>query len=193
MTELSTTIMFKIPMPIKITPTTQQVDWTLQSVVAAAQSLIALDLKHFANLWAFFLELYTHPTFQLILSIPIQVSFSTPPSFNQFQDEYYAIKNSIQALTKLVADLQPKVKEAKASAAKTPPSTGNPSAQGKGPSSTQTSMYASKATSRPQPSLILDLGAINPDNHLPHQLQRDNHIHSLYRVVSVSSSCCHCS
>ena len=79
----------------EILSTTQQVDRTLQSVIVAAQSLIAADPKHFANLQASFLALYTHPTFQLILDIPIQIPSSTTPPFNQFHDELWAIKNSV--------------------------------------------------------------------------------------------------
>jgi chaperonin cofactor prefoldin len=156
--------MSNIPTPKEIPPTPQQVDRTLQSAIAAAQSLISSNPRHFANLRASFLALYTHPTFQLILGIPSQVAPAPSPPSNQLQTELTAIKSTITALTKSIADLQPKVKEAKASLSQPPPPAGNPKAQGKGLSHVTTPMYASKAASKPRPSLVLDTEAINPDD-----------------------------
>ena len=53
----------------------------------------------------------------------------------------------------------------------------------KGPSSTQTPTYASKATSRPQPSLVLNLGDSNPNDHLDRSLNNspNGHMHELGR------------
>ena len=109
-----TTIMSKIPMPKEIPPTPQQVDRILQSVVVHAQQLIADDPRHFANLRASFLAFYTHPTFQLILGIPSQVLPTPPPPTNQLKSELSDLKSTIQALSKTVADLQPKVTQAQA-------------------------------------------------------------------------------
>ena len=156
--------MSNIPTPKQIPPTPQQVDRTLQSAVQAAQQLIASDPKHFANLRASFLALYTHPTFQLILGIPNQVPAHQPPQNNQIHSELNTIKSSIQALSKTVADLQPKVKEAKAPPALQNPSpAGKPNTQGKGSLQPNTTTYASKAASKPRASLVLDLGAKDPD------------------------------
>jgi hypothetical protein len=116
-----TTTMSNIPTPKEIPPTPQQVDRTLQSVISAAQSLISSDPRHFANLRASFLALYTHPTFQLILGIPSQTPANEPQPNKQLQTDLNALKSSITALTKSVADLQPKVKEAKAPTSKPPP------------------------------------------------------------------------
>ena len=162
--------MSNIPTPTNAPPTPQQVDRTLHSVVNAAQQLIAKDARHFANLRASFLAFYTHPTFQLILGIPSQVPPTASPPNNQQQSELTEIKSAIKALTKSVVDLQPKVNEAKAPSVKNPPPTGNASAQGKGPASlTQTPTYASKAASKSRPSLVLDIGAANPeDRFTPH-------------------------
>jgi hypothetical protein len=112
--------MSNIPTPKEIPPTPQQVDRTLQSVISAAQSLISSDPRHFANLQASFLALYTHPTFQLILGIPSQTPSKEPQPNKQLQTDLNALKSSITALTKSVADLQPKVKEAKAPTSKPP-------------------------------------------------------------------------
>jgi len=165
-----TTTMSNIPTPKEIPPTTQQVDRTLQTAISAAQSLISSDPRHFANLRASFLALYTHPTFQLILGIPSQTPANPPPPSKQLQTDLLAIKSSITALTKSVADLQPKVKEAKAPAPTIPPPAGNTNAQGKGRPPVPTPTYASKAASRPRPSLVLDLGATDPDNQLSSSL-----------------------
>jgi hypothetical protein len=162
--------MSNIPTPKEIPPTPQQVDRTLQSVIGAAQSLITSDPRHFANLRASFLAFYTHPTFQLILGIPSQTPAKDPPPNKQLQTDLNALKSSITALTKSVADLQPKVKEAKAPTSNPPPPTGNPNAQGKGRNPASTPTYASKAASRPRPSLVLDLGATDPDNQLSPRL-----------------------
>jgi hypothetical protein len=165
--------MSNIPTPKEIPPTPQQVDWTLQSVISAAQSLIASDPRHFANLRASFLALYTHPTFQLILGIPSQTPLTEPQPSKQLQTDLNALKSSITALTKSVADLQPKVKEVKAPASNPPPSKGKPSAQGKGPTHVNTPTYASKAAAKTRPSLILDLGATSPDKQLNSELTAD--------------------
>jgi hypothetical protein len=77
--------MSNIPTPKEIPPTPQQVDWTLQSVIGSAQSLISSDLQHFANLQAFFLAIYTYPTFLLILGIPSQTSTTDPQPNKQLQ------------------------------------------------------------------------------------------------------------
>ena len=157
-------------MPTKPLPTTQQVDQLLRTTVEAAQRLIAADPRHFANLRASFLALYTHPTFQLILGIPPPGHPTLSSPHKQQPPELTEIKSAIKALTKSVADLQPKVKEAKASSAKNPPPAGTASAQGKGPATpTQTPTFASKAASKPRPSLVLDIGATNPDDRsTPH-------------------------
>ena len=101
--------MSKVPTPKEIPPTPQQVDHIMQSVVVHAQQLIAEDPRHFANLWASFLAFYTHPTFQLILGIPSQVPPTSTPPTNQLKSELSKLKSTIQALSKTVADLQPKV------------------------------------------------------------------------------------
>jgi hypothetical protein len=75
-----TTTMSNIPTPKEIPPTPEQVDQTLQSVLAAAQKLISSNPQHFANLHSSFLAMYTHLTVQLILGIPSQVSTNPPPS-----------------------------------------------------------------------------------------------------------------
>jgi hypothetical protein len=168
-----TTTMSNIPTPKEIPPTPQQVDRTLQSVISAAQSLISSDPRHFANLRASFLALYTHPTFQLILGIPSQTPANDPQPNKQLQTDLTALKSSITALTKSVADLQPKVKEVKAPNTKPPPPKGNPNAQGKGHAHTNTPTYASTAAAKTRPSLILDLGATNPDKQLNSELTAD--------------------
>ena len=104
--------MSKVPTPKEIPPTPQQVDRTLQAVIGHAQHLIADDPRHFATLRASFLALYTHPTFQLILGIPSQVPSTSPPQNNQHHSELSEIKSTIQALSKAVANLQPKVQGA---------------------------------------------------------------------------------
>jgi hypothetical protein len=157
-------------MPKSPLPTAQQLDNTLQNVIAVTQGLIAKDPTNFANLRASYLTFYTHPTFQLILGIPSQVTANPPPPTNQLQAELASIKSSISALTKSVADLQPKVIGAKAPNAKKPPPTGKPSTQGKGPPSTTTPTYASKAASKLRSSLVLDIGATNPDDQFQHSL-----------------------
>jgi len=91
--------MSKVPMPKEIPPTTQQVDRILQTVVVHVQQLIADDPRHFANLRASFLAFYTHPTFQLILGIPSQVSPSTSPPTKQLSAELSELKSTIQALS----------------------------------------------------------------------------------------------
>ncbi|KAI0277500.1 hypothetical protein BGY98DRAFT_934334 [Russula aff. rugulosa BPL654] len=144
--------MSNIPTPKEIPPTPQQVDRTLQSVIEAAQTLIANDPRHFANLRSSFLALYTHPTFQLILGIPSQVQPNPPPPNNQLQTELQAIKSTITALTKSVADLKPKVKEAKAPHSQPPPPAGIISAQGKGHSPPPNHTYASKAAAYHDPA-----------------------------------------
>ena len=170
-------------MPSSLPPTPLQVERTLQSVLHAAKYLINEDPVNFAVLCSTFLTVYTHPTFQLILGIPPPLPSNPPPPSKQLQDELLAIKSSVQALTKSVASLQPKAKEAKAPTAKTPSPAGNPSAQGKGPSFTLTPTYASKATSRSQPSLVLDIGATDPDNQLDPSLNDslNGHMHKLGR------------
>jgi hypothetical protein len=165
--------MSNIPTPKEIPPTPQQVDRTLQSVISAAQSLIASDPRHFANLRASFLALYTHPTFQLILGIPSQTPLTEPQPSKQLQTDLNALKSSITALIKSVADLQPKVKEAKAPASNPPPSKGKPSTQGKGPTHVNTPTYMSKAVAKTRPSLILDLGTTSPDKQLNSELTVD--------------------
>ena len=152
--------MSKVPTPKEIPPTPQQVDRTLQAVIGHAQHLIADDPRHFANLQASFLALYTNPTFQLILGIPSQVPPTPPPQKNQQQSELSELKSTIQALSKAVADLQPKVNRAQAPPAQSPPHTGSPSAQGKGPSSPPPHTYASQAAQKPRPSLVLNTGAV---------------------------------
>ena len=150
--------MSKVPMPKEIPPTTQQVDRILQTVVVHVQQLIADDPRHFANLRASFLAFYTHPTFQLILGIPFQVSPSTSPPTKQLSAELSELKSTIQALSKTVSNLQPKVTRAQAPTTQPPPPKGNISAQGKGPSPPPPSTYASKAASTRRPSLVLNIG-----------------------------------
>ena len=173
--------MSKVPTPKEIPPTTQQVDRTLQTAVAHAQHLIADDPRHFAALRASFLALYTHPTFQLILGIPTQIPPNTPPPTNQFKTELSELKSNIQALSKAVSDLQPKVPRAQAPAAQPPPPKGNPSAQGKGPSPPPPSTYASKAASTRRPSLVLNIGdstLTNEELQSALHLQLNNWLHS---------------
>src|ERR1700751_4441703 len=157
--------MSNIPTTKEIPPTPQQIDRTLQSVIGAAQTLIAPDPKHFANLRASFLAMYTHPPFQLILGIPAQVNNNSPNPTNANNSELQAIKRSIEALTKSVADLQPKVKEAKASVAQTPHPASKPIPQGKGHATSPNPTYASTAALPPRPSLVIELGATDPKNH----------------------------
>ena len=157
--------MSNIPTPKEIPPTPQQIDRTLQSVIGAAQTLIATDTRHFANLWASFLAMYTHPTFQLILGIPTQVNNNPPTPTNASNSELQAIKRSIEALTKSVADLQPKVKAAKAPDTQTPHPASKPVAQGKGHAMSPNPTYASTAALPPRPSLVIELGATDPENH----------------------------
>ena len=175
--------MSNIPTPKEIPPTPEQVDRTLQSVISAAQKLISSDPRHFANLRSSFLAMYTHPTFQLILGIPSQVSANSAPPNNQIQSELTVIKSSILALSKTVADLQPKVTGAKAPTSQPTPSTGNPGAQGKGPPPLRNPTYASKAASKPRPSLVLDIGATNHDDQLDPSLNEalNGHMHKLGR------------
>ena len=87
-----------------------------------------------------------------------------PPFNNQLQAELQSMRSSIQALTKSVADLQPRVKRGKSQPTQPTPFICNPSAQGKGPTPSCAQIYVSKAASTPQPSLVLDLGATNPDD-----------------------------
>ena len=159
-----TTIMSKVPMPKEIPPTPQQVDRILQSVVAHTQQLIADDPRHFANLQASFLAFYTHPTFQLILGIPSQVPSAPSPPTNQLKSELSDLKSTSQALSRTVADLQPKVTRVQAPSAHPPPPAGTTSAQGKGPSpTTPLPTFASKAASKPRPSLVLEFGGFTPE------------------------------
>ena len=156
--------MSKVPTPKEIPPTPQQVDRTLQAVIGHTQHLIADDPRHFATLQASFLALYTHPTFQLILGIPSQVPPTSPPQINQQQSELSELKSTIQALSKAVADLQPKVNRAQAPATQSPAHTGTASTQGKGPSTTPPHTYASQAAQKPRPSLVLNLGFVHLDS-----------------------------
>ena len=157
--------MSKVPTSKEIPPTPQQVDHILQSVMAHTQQLIADDPRHFVNLQASFLAFYTHPTFQLILGIPSQIPHTTPsPPNNQLQAKLQSMRSSIQALTKSVADLQPRVKRGESQPSQPTPPIGNPLVQGKRPTPPCAQTYAFKAASTSQPSLVLDLGATNPND-----------------------------
>ena len=158
--------MSNVPTPKEIPPTPQQVDRTLQAVVGHAQHLIAEDPRHFAALRASFLALYTHPTFQLILGIPSQITPTTTPPNPQLKAELSELKSNIQALSKAVTDLQPKVTKVQATAAQPPLPTGNTSAQGKGHSPPPPPTFASKAASKPRPSLVLNLGDAVLEKHI---------------------------
>jgi len=126
------------------------------------------------------MALYTHPTFQLILGIPSQVTANLANPSPQYHSELLEIKSSISALTKSVEDLQPKVKPAKAPTSQPPSLAGKPSAQGKGPNPLSNQTYASKAASKPRPSLVLDIGASNPDDQfITHSLSDSLNRHML--------------
>ena len=88
---------------------------------------------------------------------------TTPPPNNQFKTELSELKSTIQALSKTVADLQPKVTRAKAPSAQTPPPAGNISAQGKGPPPPPQPTYASKAASKARPGLVMEFGGSIPE------------------------------
>ena len=169
--------MSNVPTPKTIPPTPQQVDRTLQVVVGHAQNIITNDPTQFAALRASFLAFYTHPTFQLILGIPSQVPpTNSPPLPNSLlKAELSELKSTIQALSKTVSDLQPKVTRAQPPPpAQTPPHTGNPSAQGKGPSPPPPPTYASRAATPARASLVLTTGVPNLSKHL-----QDNLIYAL--------------
>src|SRR5882757_3206003 len=104
--------MSKIPTPTEIPPTPQQINATLGSVISATQALINEDHRHFRDLRTTFLQLYSHPTFQLILGIPAQTTTSTPPSDNRLAAELSKLKSTISALSRTVTSLQPKTKGA---------------------------------------------------------------------------------
>ena len=102
--------MSNIPTPKNFPPTTQQVDATLRLVIAASQTLINEDPKHYTNLRATFMQFYSHPTFQLILGLPAQQTQTLPPPDNQLKAELTEIKSTIAALSKAVSGQQPKAK-----------------------------------------------------------------------------------
>src|SRR6267154_3630580 len=104
--------MSKIPTPTEIPPTPQQINATLGSVISAAQALINEDHRHFKDLKTTFLQLYSHPTFQLILGILAQSTTLTPPPNNRLTAELSNLKSTISALSRTVTSLQPKMKGA---------------------------------------------------------------------------------
>ena len=155
--------MSNIPTPKNFPPTTQQVDATLRSVIAASQTLINEDPKHFTNLRATFMQFYSHPTFQLILGLPAQQIQTHPSPDNQLKAELAEIKSTIAALSKAVSSQQPKAKGvSNTPATQTPPPKGKPSTQGQGSGNVTPPTFASKAAVKSRPSLVLDLEVSNP-------------------------------
>lgn len=162
--------MSNIPTPKAIPPTTQQVNATLRSVIAASQTLINEDPRHFAELRATFLQFYSHPTFQLLLGLPSQQTPTQPPLDNQLKAELTEIKSTISALSKAVNGQQPKAKGTQAPTTHPPPPKGKPSAQGQGPGHVPNPTFASKAAVKPRPSLVLDLEVPYPKEQLTSEL-----------------------
>ena len=158
--------MSNIPTPTAIPPTPQQVAGALNSALISSQTLIQSDPRYFAPLRDIFLSFHAQPTFQMLLGLPSHSTPATPPQSDQLKAELLEMKSSIQALSKAVTDLQPKVQGAPAPSppTKTPPPKGKPGAQGKGPTQTPTPTYASKAALLARPSLVLELGVTNTDN-----------------------------
>ena len=150
--------MSNISMPKNLS-TTQQIDAVLGSIISGSQTLLSIDIKHYADLRASFLKFYSHPTFQLLLRLPPQSTPTIPPSDHQLSIELNDLKRTIAALSVTVASLKPKAKETKASPPSKPTTQlGTASAQGKGPTQSKPPMYTSKATSAARPSLMLKLG-----------------------------------
>ena len=158
--------MSNIPTPTAIPPTSQQVAEALNSALISSQTLIQSDPRYFAPLREIFLTFHAQPTFQMLLGLPSHSTSATPHQNDQLKAELLNIKSSIQALSKAVSDLQPKITGAPAPPppTKNTPPKGKPSAQGKGPTTTPTLTYTSKAALLARPSLVLDLGVTNPDD-----------------------------
>lgn len=149
--------MSNFPTPKEIPPTPQQVDATLRSVIAASQTLINGDPRHYTNLRATFMQFYSHPTFQLILGLPTQHTHAQPPTDNQLKTELSEMKSTISALSQAVIGLQPKAKGAMPPATQPPLPKGKPSTQGQGSAHVTTPTFASKAAAKSRPSLVLNL------------------------------------
>jgi hypothetical protein len=163
--------MSNFPTPNAIPPTSQQVSATLRSVIAATHALLGMDPGNVATLRPAFMQFYSHPTFQLVLGIPSHTTPAPSPPDHQLKAELAEIKSTILALSKAVSGLPPKTKGTQVPPAQNPPPPkGNPSAQGKGPSHVTPPTFASKAAAKARPSLVLDMGAQNPDHQLDDEL-----------------------
>jgi hypothetical protein len=100
--------MSNFPTPKEVPPTPQQVDATFRSALDACQSLLGMDIRHTTVLRSTIQNLYSHPTFQLLLGFPAQ-SYPHPPAPDkQLHAELADIKSSISTLSKMVNSLQPK-------------------------------------------------------------------------------------
>jgi hypothetical protein len=166
--------MSNIPTPKPVPPIPQQVDGMLGSVISASHTLIGMDPGHISTLRTSFLKSYSHPVFQLILGLPPQSTPAPPPIDNQLKAELAEIKSTISALSKAVSSHQPMAKGAKAPNAPNPPThTGNPSAQGKGPTHVTTPTYHPYAAAAARSGLVLNLGATSPEQQLSSELTSD--------------------
>ena len=76
-----TTTMFNILMPKNLS-TIQQIDAILGFIISGSQTLLSMNMKHYANLRASFLKFFSHPTFQLLLGLPPQNTPTAPPFNN---------------------------------------------------------------------------------------------------------------
>ena len=164
--------MSNFPTPKEVPPTPQQVDATFRSALDACQSLLGMDIRHTTVLRSTIQNLYSHPTFQLLLGFPAQ-SYPHPPAPDkQLHAELADIKSTISALSKTVNSLQPKANGVQ-TPVPTPPSKPAASAQGKGPTQKHTPTYASKAAATVRPSLVLDLGQDKSQKQLNEELAGD--------------------
>ena len=123
-----------------------------------------MDIDNITALRTTFLQFYTHPIFQLILSIPFQNSHPPLSSNNQLKAELANLKSTIQLLTTVVSGLQSKTTSTK------PPSKILAATQGKGQANKQLQTYVSKAAATPRPSLVLELGHISHDQQISFKL-----------------------
>jgi hypothetical protein len=149
--------MSNFPTPNETPPTIQQIDATLRSVLDASHSLISVP-SNAAALRNSFLQFYSHPTFQLILGLPVLLPPTAALPTNQLSAELKELKSTIQALSKTVASLQPNETGAQAPTPQIPSNTGQPRTQGQGHAKTPPPTNPPKATSTTSPTLILDLG-----------------------------------
>lgn len=158
--------MSNIPTPKQIPPSHQQVTAVLKSVTLATQELLS-DPKNGPDLRTTLIHFFAQPVIQLVLGFPSQAPATTTPSDSQLKAELSELKSNILALSKSVADLTPRITKAKAPTSHPPLTQAKSGAQGQGPKHVTPPTYASKATVKARPSLVLDLGQTNPDLQFP--------------------------